>query len=250
MHGYNDKEFVLSKKGVRVYLKPELHPALKGIDISHQDFRRKSREVFGKRHPDVCGLPKVCSENSEDALTWARFSPILSMPTKEKERVLQSFLETALKRQLDADLVGTLGRAELLFWRGKKEKPFYSPPQTLKYKEANTEVDLTIMLEKSVIFVEAKYHSEISMNTTYCKDRDQVIRNIDVGTYYAWNRRLEFYFLLLTTSETGKSVDKLNYYRKNPGIIGKKLPHRTDISANSGRIAEGLGWTTWDKSRR
>ncbi len=242
-----DREFVRSKVGVRVYLKPEFHPALKGIDLSHQDFKRKSREVFGKTYPSVCGLPKICSENSEDALTWAHFSPVLSMSTKEKERVLQRFLETALKRKLDADLVGTLGSAELLFWRGKKEEPFYSPPSTLKYPEANTEVDLTIKLEKSVVFVEAKHHSEISMNTTYCKGRDQIIRNIDVGTYYAWNRSLDFYFVLLTTLETGMSVDRLNYYRATPAIIAKKLSHRTDVSANLNKIAEGLGWTTWDK---
>jgi len=241
------KRFRFSKTGVKVYVRPEYHPALKGIDLSHEDFERKSKEVFGKRHPNVSGLPKICSANSEDALTWAYFSPIISMPMKEKQRVLRRFLETALNRQLEAHFIETLGHAELLFWRGKKKAPFYIPPLTLKYPEANTEVDLTIRLEKATIFVEAKHHSEISMNTTYCKGRDQIIRNVDVGTYYAWTRSLDFYFVLLTTSETGRSIDTLNYYKMNPGIIAEKLSHRTDVSANPNRIAEGLGWTTWDK---
>jgi hypothetical protein len=63
--------FRLSKTGVKVYLRPEYHPFLRGTDLSHPDFVRKSSEVFGTESGNgVMGLPKICSENSEEAKTW------------------------------------------------------------------------------------------------------------------------------------------------------------------------------------
>jgi hypothetical protein len=242
-----ENTFICSIGGVRVYLKPEFHPLLKGADLLHPDFVRKSKEVFSNALPGVQGLPRICSENSEDALTWANFSPLLSVQGEKKKRILTLFLEQAIKRPLDEKSLGALQDAKLLFWRGKKEKPFYSPPPTFEYPEANTEVDLTIRFGNVVIFVEAKYHSEISMSTTYWTGRDQIIRNVDVGTYYAWSNGLDFYFILITTSESCKSVERLKYYKDHPENIAKKLLHRTDVSSSLDKIAKNLGWTTWDK---
>ena len=244
------KNFIYSKIGVKVYLKPEYHPSLRATDLSHPDILRKARELFDKRHGRVAGLPKICSENSEDAQTWSHFSPLLSMSSEKRGNGLETFLEESLKRKPKQDLVKMLPEAKLMFWRGKRAKPMYKPPPNLGCREGNTEVDLTILAEKAIIFVEAKYHSKIVTHTTHCPNRDQIIRNIDVGTYYAWNKGLDFYFVLLTSSNRNKSAKLLRHYLDNPQEIVDRLSHRTDISKKIEQIANKLGLTTWDQLRK
>jgi len=79
MKSLNQERFLYSKTGVKVYLKPEYCPALGETNLSHPDFVRKAKEVFGQRYGNIEGLPRICSENSEDAQTWIHFSPLLSM---------------------------------------------------------------------------------------------------------------------------------------------------------------------------
>jgi len=134
-----------------------------------------------------------------------------------------------------------------MFWRGKKAKPMYNPPPNLDYPEGNTEVDLTILTREAIVFVEAKYHSEIETRTTYCSNRDQIIRNIDVGTYYAWNKSLGFYFILLTSIDCIKSIKLLKCYTGTPQEIIDHLPHRPDIPKRIEQIANNLGLITWNQ---
>lgn len=47
MNSLNQEKFLYSKIGVKVYLKPEYHPALKGANLSHPDFVRKAKEITG-----------------------------------------------------------------------------------------------------------------------------------------------------------------------------------------------------------
>jgi len=237
---YQDQnKFRLSKTHVRVYLKPEYHPALKGTSLSHPDIIRSG---------NAKGLPKICSENSEDAQTWRHFNPLLHMSYQERIDWLMTFLKESVKREVKRqDLVGTCQKVKLMFWRGKKAKPIYSPPANLGCPEGNTEVDITILTEKAIIFIEAKYRSEIDTYTTHCPNRDQIIRNIDVGTYYAWNRGLDFYFILLTSSNCNKSRRLLSHYVSNPQEIINRLPHRTDIPRKIDQITKNLGMITWNK---
>jgi len=243
----NPKRFLISKTGVKVYLKPEYHPILKETCLSNPDIVRKARELFDKRYGKVKGLPKICSENSEDAQTWGHFSPLLFMSSRKRRDWLVTFLEKSLGRGPNKDLVRMLAKTELMFWRGKKERPMYNPPPNLYCAEGNTEVDLTILAKRAIIFVEAKYRSEIDNRTTHCPGRDQIVRNIDVGTYYAWDKGLIFYFILLTSSDCIKSIKRLRYYQGTPQNIVNRLPHRTDVPNKLGQIVENLGLTTWDQ---
>lgn len=248
---YSDhKKYLCSKTGVKVYRKPDYHPSLKDTNLSHPDIVRKARELFGKRHGRVAWLPKICSENSEDAQTWSHFSHLLSVSPKTKRDWLKTFLEEALERSPKEDLARMLLNPELLFWRGKKEDPLYIPPPNLGFEEGNTEVDLTILGKKAIVFVEAKYRSEIGMRTTHHPNRDQIIRNIDVGTYYAWDKGLNFYFILLTSSDCEKSIRQLRYYRNNPQKIVERLLHRPDIPRKLEQIVENLGLITWDQLKK
>ena len=247
MKSPNQERFRFSETGIKVYLKPEYHPALMGTNLSHADIVRKARELFGRGHGKVTELPKICSENSEDAQTWGHFSRLFSMFPERKGIWLEAFLEKSLKRQLNQDLGKTLREAKLMFWRGKRAKPMYNPPPNLDYHEGNTEVDVTILTRKAIIFVEAKYHSEVEARTTYCPNRDQIIRNIDVGTHYAWNKGLEFYFILLTSIDCDKSIKLLKHYLDIPQEIINRLPHRTDIPKRIEQIANNLGLITWNQ---
>ena len=67
-------DFVVSESGVIVWKTPEAHPLLKDTGTCHPDFRRKAEELFSKGK--VRGLPRICSQNSEDACTWHYFSPL------------------------------------------------------------------------------------------------------------------------------------------------------------------------------
>jgi hypothetical protein len=58
--------------------------------------------------------------------------------------------------------------------------------------EGPSEIDVVIEAPSWVWFIEAKYRSDISTGTTTRPDRDQILRNIDVGTYYAGVQRFFF----------------------------------------------------------
>jgi len=169
-----------------VYTRLEYHPLLQETNTTHPDIRRKAREVFDRGREK--GLPKICSENSEDAMTWHYFSHLLKTPIEVKRRWLERFLKMALEwspRSIQ-DFLNHSNSVRFLFWHGKEVPPYFDPPPSLQNREGRTEVDLAILAHPiGVVFVEAKYKSEISFHTTYDRYRDQIIRNIDVGTYYA-----------------------------------------------------------------
>ncbi|MCJ7632545.1 hypothetical protein MUP77_09165, partial [Candidatus Bathyarchaeota archaeon] len=100
---------------------------------------------------------------------------------------------------------------------------------------------------EAIVFVEAKYHSEIAEHTTHCRGRDQIVRNIDVGTFYAWRNRLDFYFILLASPDCRKSIALLDHYKNVPQSIALKLKHRPDVTSWLRQIGNNLGFTTWDK---
>ena len=55
------------------------------------------------------------------------------------------------------------------------------------------------------------------METRHDKKYDQIIRNIDVGTYFAGtNGYARIYFILVTRVEASQSIERLNHYRNNP----------------------------------
>lgn len=236
-----------SKTGIRVYLKPEFSPILKGTNLLHPDFTRKAKELFSKNAGPVKGLPRICSEHSEDALTWKYFSPLLEKTGEQRGSWLQVFLEETFGARPHLNVAESLTEAEIMFWRGRKVSPFYEPPRNLGYAEGNTEVDLSIQSPKAMIFIEAKYRSEIALHTSNSSSRDQIIRNIDVGTYYAWKRGMDFYFILLAPSKSWKSIERLNLYRDNPDKITERLPHRSDIRNRLEQLAANLGFITWTK---
>jgi len=64
-----------------------------------------------------------------------------------------------------------------------------------------------------VWFIEAKFRSDVSERTTNNPERDQVIRNPDVGTWYAGVRHFYFSLLLLDSAINTKSTGWWNVTR-------------------------------------
>ena len=115
------------------------------------------------------------------------------------------------------------------------------------FPEKETHVDLTIETSNNLIFIEAKYKADISKNTTHDPNRDQIIRNIDVGSWAAKKRAKEFYFILLTLKTNTYSIDKLNYYKSNPSNIIEKIgSYRKDIK-DYVTLCENIDVIYWDQ---
>jgi len=106
--------------------------------------------------------------------------------------------------------------AILHFWK------HYAPPPTYPQAEGKSEVDLAIETDSALIYIEAKLHSKISQPKT---KRNQVIRNIDVGSYHAGQMGKDFYFCLLTP--ISHQTNLVTRYQ-DTFILEDELAHRTD----------------------
>lgn len=205
----------MSKTGVRVY----------------DDWRENL--IIDCYHPDLAAMrgskrESLRSENSEDALTWnvfkslAQVDPAVWLPLLSKRTFRGS--QVAAPAQI----------ATVHLWKT------VDPPLSLRLHqrdEGPSEIDVIIETERSVWFIEAKFKSDISVGTTNNPTRDQVVRNLDVGSWYAGVR--EFYFALLVMDEerTPKGVEVL---RRCVAAV-PKLNHRPDGMAN----IKGLGLLRW-----
>lgn len=245
-----EEPFVTSYGGVRVYKRLEDHPLLSGTDLSHPDLLRKAEECFTRGN--VKGLPKICSENSEDALTWHHFSPLLK-PTGETGKWLKFFLDEALDGRASPGARAGTASAQLHFWHGRKTlNNVYSPPPSRACREGDTEVDLTIELGRhALVFVEAKHKSPVQMRTKYDETRDQIIRNVDVGSWHTGQRGFaEFYFILVTADRDPNKAHAqlMSRYRPNPDGLRTALPYRDDLTDQDfAALAGRIGWITWDE---
>ena len=175
-------------------------------------------------------LKHLRSENSEDAATWNAFrslrqvDPALWLPGLWR----QAFPDQPIPDTADV-VVST--------W------PQFPPPPALRAAadEGLTEVDVVIEGPLWVWFIEAKLRSDISTGTTTRPDRDQILRNIDVGSYYSGVRA--FYFSLLSSgsSRSPKGAERIGVYRDINTVREVLAPHRPDGLVNLGALGH-LEW--------
>ncbi len=170
------------------------------------------------------------SFNSEDAITWNVFRSLRQVdPAVWLPRLwTEAFPSTAAPQ----DLV-----APVRLWES------VAPPLGLLVggDEGVSEIDVIIESASWVWFIEAKYRSDISTGTTTRPDRDQILRNLDVGTNYAGVRR--FFFSLLVSSEQRSPVglQRLREYQGFEVVRTKLERHRPDRLKN----LEAVGQLTW-----
>jgi len=165
---------------------------------------------------------------SEDVLTANVFGIIKNL---NHDIWLRGFLCKHLGIQIDDEEFKDL---KFYFWKR------YQPPTEHKKKEGQTEVDVTLELGSVIVFVETKYRSGLAVGTTYDEERDQLVRNLDVGLSYSQKVKKRF-FLLIITNES-KPPELLTHYRKHSTELVRKLPHRKGSDLTS-----YLAWTNWSE---
>lgn len=171
------------------------------------------------------------SENSEDVLTWNVFRSL--------HKVNPSVWFSALfARAFGATLAEQPKVVTLDLW------PTLTPPPALRLfqkDEGESEIDVRIETERFVCFIEAKYKSDISTRTKNNPERDQIIRNLDLGTWHAGRRDFFFALLVLDEAHSADGITTLKRYAEERKTILSRLPHRTDGLEN----LKGVGHVTW-----
>jgi hypothetical protein len=204
-----------SKSGVRLY----------------DDYR--DNLIIDRYHPELAAMrgskrDRLRSENSEDALTWNVF--------KSLGQIEPSFW-LPLLRQKAFPTAPPLSPPQLVtthLWIN------VSPPPSLRLHqkdEGMSEIDVIIETEVSVWFIEAKFKSDISTRTTSNEERDQIVRNLDVGSWYAGTRDFYFALLIMDEEKSPKGVQVLKAVW--PSLPA--LPHRPDGMKN----IKGVGLLRW-----
>ena len=239
--------YVVSDSGVKVWKSPDVHPLLQQTDTMHPSFLDKLAETYSRGK--VRGLPRILSENSEDARTWHYFSPLLR-DGGERTQVLERLLTQSFPEAISPQLMDAIPSAELIFW------PKLSPPPSRPQKEGASEPDILIRLgNQGLVLVEAKYRSDVSDRTTYDETRDQVIRLIDVGSWQVRQENLRVqetghhnsYVIVLQYGDANINAQELvDRYAGNPGAIEKALSYRSDITeADHQRLGRSVAFVRW-----
>ena len=175
-------------------------------------------------------LRHLRSENSEDAVTWNVFRSLRQI---DPAVWLPELARRGLQGKEPPPADGTV----LSLWLS------VSPPPALLAggDEGNSEIDIVIESPSWVWSIEAKYRSDIETRTKTRPERDQVLRNIDVGSYYAGTR--DFFFSLLVSSpETSPlGAAKIAQYSDFAETRALLQDHRPDHLAN----LRGVTLLTW-----
>ncbi|WP_251550840.1 hypothetical protein [Neobacillus muris] len=171
----------------------------------------KYNRVFGKMRG--AKLEALRSENSEDAMTWNTFrtfqkiDPDLWLP----KLFHLSFGEWRL------DIVKDM---KISLWKR------FSSPVSLWVPERESEIDVMLENEKFVWIIEVKYKSDIKMSTARDEARNQVLRNIDIGSDYAKDKEFYFTLLILDEKHSPKGAKVVKEYQSNAAALKQALPHR------------------------
>ena len=224
-------DFVVSDSGVKVWTTPEAHPLLRHTDTTHPSLLEKLYETYPTGR--ARGLPKILSENSEDARTWFYFSPLLR-DCAARNRVLGKLVRQSFPGVASLQILEAIPFVQLVFW------PKLPPPPSRPQKEGDSEPDVLIRLgNQGLVLLEAKYRSRVYERTKYDETRDQVIRLIDVGSWYARQQDLRdrdtdhynSYVVVLQYGDSQTNAEEVvDRYRGKPKAIERALFYRSDLT--------------------
>jgi hypothetical protein len=170
------------------------------------------------------------SANSEDAVTWNVFRSLrqIAPPHWLPQLRALAFAEAGYTDDLNATVS---------LW------PSIRPPLGLLMygDEGASEIDVLIEAPTWVWLIEAKYRSDISTGTTTRPDRDQVLRNIDVGSHYAGVRKFFFSLLIESEARSPEGKARTEAYADFQVVRDRLKDHRPDGLPN----LTGIGLLTW-----
>ena len=239
--------YVVSDSGVKVWKSPDAHPLLRHTDTTHPSFLDKLAETYSRGK--VRGMPRILSENSEDARTWHYFSPLLR-DGADRNQVLEGLIRQSFPEAVPSQVLDAIPSAEVIFW------PKLSPPPSRPQKEGASEPDIMIRLgDQGLVLVEAKYRSDVSKRTTHDETRDQVIRLIDIGSWYARQENLRdqdtghynSYVVVLQYGDAQINAEEVvDRYKGKPDAIEKALSYRSDLTATDyQRLCRSVAFVRW-----
>jgi hypothetical protein len=116
------------------------------------------------------------------------------------------------------------------FW-GKQQKPI-GP-----VGEGSTEVDLILESSRSLVFAEVKMDAEPSQGTRSDPERNQLLRNLDIG--YRRARQVEKAFALVYVTPDASEPDIVARLRTEP----RTFPANADLDWQ--KISACLFWSSW-----
>jgi hypothetical protein len=177
-------------------------------------------------------LKHLRSANSEDAVTWNVFRSL-------RQITPEAWLPSLWRRAFPAASPPADLRATVKLWES------VTPPLGLLVDgdEGASEIDVVIEAASWVWFLEAKYRSDVSTGTTTRPDRDQILRNLDVGTYYAGVRQFSFSLLISSEQRSPVGARLLREYSDFTLARTRLAKHRVDGLTNLASI----GQVTWSQ---
>ncbi len=223
---HNGRIYVRSDTGVRVFADFRDNLIVDKDDPSVNTHGNR----FRYRRGIVRGLSYMGSENSEDAITWNVFRTLIKSPVSEWFSHIFPVNMTGEEYE----------NTEFSFWKE------FIPPPSRPVKEGKTQVDFTVETPDKLIFLEVKYKSDISPGTRYDAERDQIIRNVDTGTWAACEKGKNFYFILLISRDCNLSADKFNLYKKKPERMEEKIGFYRDDIKDYSSVAGHMHLLYWE----
>ncbi|MFA9556735.1 hypothetical protein ACERII_05495 [Evansella sp. AB-rgal1] len=170
----------------------------------------------------------LSSENSEDAITWNVFRSLQQLdPT--------IWLPEMFTTSFNMPFPYSTQHTNIKLWK------LLQPPQERKNMEGPTEIDILIETDEFVWIMEAKYKSDISMETKHDKDRNQIIRNIDVGSIYSNKKDFYFTLLALQPEVAPKGYSTIKEYKEDGSKIDVQLDPRKVSNL------KGIEFLTWSE---
>ena len=206
-------------------------------DERHADLLRKvSEDKFGTLYENA---PRIASSNSEDAVTW---SIMRTLERRGPARWLHTAMQKGLARAGNDQAAASFPEdsPRFAFWQK------VPPPPSLATPEGSTEFDvLAFVGEGALVSIEAKVGAALSSGTTYDPTRNQFIRTLDVGSWFAEQNGISDYFpAILLPDGNREDIALVRRYVEDPSQLAAALPHRD--TATIEHLAKKIAILTWE----
>lgn len=164
---------------------------------------------------------KSYNESNEDAIVWNVFRTLNQIDRK-------LWVEQLFYNSFQQEFSYTVEQIVIKLWKKIR------PPKSLLIGEGRSDIDIIIESDSFVWFIEAKYKTDISLDTNHQSKRDELVRMIDGGTNYAGKRDFYFSLLILDKYNSPMGYRIANEYKDSFDKVKNLLPHRPELPSFNG----------------